>query len=169
MSDPRRILFVCLGNICRSPAAEGVFARLATEAGLPRVGVSWDSCGTAGWHAGNLPDPRMIAAAARRDIALTHRARQFRPEDFQNFDLILTMDEDNRRTVLALAPSDAARAKVVPLARYLRRHDHAFIPDPYYDGPEAFEQVLDLLHDACGTLVVELRAAMAPRSGPNPR
>lgn len=157
MSKPRRILFVCLGNICRSPAAEAVFAKRATQAGLAERGVSWDSCGTGGWHIGKPADPRMRRAAESRGYALTHLARRFSREDFEKFDLILTMDEQNRREVCALAPDDSARDKVRPMASYLRRHDDAFIPDPYYEGPEAFDRVLDLLEDACGALVDELR------------
>ena len=153
---PRRILFVCLGNICRSPAAEGVFAKLATEAGLAKAGVTWDSCGTGGWHAGELADPRMRAAAKRRGYELTHNARQLRPEDFADFDLIVTMDEDNFSRVRKLAPDRAAQAKLSPMAHWLKKHEAGRIPDPYYDGPEAFEHVLDLLEDACAGLIAAL-------------
>jgi len=150
---PRRILFVCLGNICRSPAAEGVFAKLATEAGLAARGVTWDSCGTGGWHAGELADPRMRDAAKRRGYDLTHRARRIRAEDFEDFDLLVTMDEANFADVRRLAPDRRATAKLSPMAHWLRKHPETRIPDPYDDGPEAFEQVLDLLEDACAGLV----------------
>lgn len=156
-SKPRKILFVCLGNICRSPAAEGIFAKFATDAGLVGQGVTWDSCGTGGWHAGDLPDPRMIEAAAKRGYALTHRARKITPEDFMNFDLILTMDNANHEDLCRIAPNYAVVFKIKPLADYLRVMASPIIPDPYYDGPDAFELVLDLLEDACRTLVDELR------------
>lgn len=161
-SAPRRILFVCLGNICRSPAAEGVFARLATAAGLDKRGVSWDSCGVSGWHAGDLPDSRMIAAAAARGIHLTHRARKLRPEDFQEFDLILTMDAANYGDVCAHAPNEAAKAKVRPIVDWLRSMEAPFVPDPYYENAEAFEYVLDLLEDACAALTEEIAAKLPP-------
>ena len=161
-SAPRRILFVCLGNICRSPAAEGVFAKLATQAGLHKRGVSWDSCGTAGWHSGDLADPRMIAAAAKRGIDLTHLARKLRPEDFREFDLLLTMDDANYSDVCAHAPEPALKAKVRPMVDYLRSMEAAFVPDPYYDKADAFEYVLDLLEDACAGLVEELGKSLPP-------
>ena len=155
-SPPRRVLFVCLGNICRSPAAEAVFARKATAAGLPERGVTWDSCGTGGWHAGNPSDSRMIAAGTRRGYEFTHRARRIRPEDFSEFDLILTMDESNYDDVVALAPSRDAAKKVCPFVEYLTRRKVRAIPDPYYGGPDGFEEVLDLLEDGCDALVAEL-------------
>lgn len=156
-TKPRRILFICLGNICRSPAAEGVFAKLATDAGLAAHGVTWDSCGTGGWHAGELADPRMRAAAKRRGYELTHRARKIRVEDFDDFDLLVTMDGDNFADVRRLAPDRKAVAKLSPMVRWLKKHEAEKIPDPYYDGAEAFEHVLDLLEDACSSLVSELK------------
>lgn len=162
---PRRILFVCLGNICRSPAAEGVFAKLATEAGLHERGFSWDSCGTGGWHEGDLPDRRMIDAAARRGVALTHRARKLRPEDFTDFDLILTMDNANYGEVCSMAPSKAVLHKVKPIVDYLRSMEASHVPDPYYADADAFEYVLDLVEDACTTLVHELKVAQKPSEG----
>ncbi len=159
-SIPRRVLFVCLGNICRSPAAEGVFAKLATAARLHERGVSWDSCGVAGWHAGDLPDSRMLEAASRRGITLTHRARKLRREDFADFDLILTMDDANYSDVCEHAPDKAMVAKVKPMADYLRSMRYAYIPDPYYGTADDFELVLDLLEDACTTLVQDLDKAL---------
>ena len=156
-SKPRKILFVCLGNICRSPAAEGIFAKYAAKAGLPDRGVSWDSCGTGGWHAGDLPDPRMIEAAAKRGFSLTHKARKITAEDFLNFDLLLTMDNANHEDLHRIAPNHDVKHKIRPLAGYLRTMSSSIIPDPYYDGPDAFEHVLALLEDACTTLVDELK------------
>ena len=156
---PRRILFVCLGNICRSPAAEGVFAKLATKAGLHERGFSWDSCGTGGWHEGDLPDKRMIDAAAKRGITLTHRARKLTEADFSDFDLILTMDSANYGEVCSMAPNKAVLYKVKPIVDYLRSMESSHVPDPYYLDADAFEYVLDLVEDACTTLVAELKAA----------
>ena len=154
-AEPCRVLFVCLGNICRSPAAEGVFRHLAAKESLPEAAVC-DSCGTAGWHTGNLADARMRAAAERRGYALTRRARALRAEDFERFDLILTMDEENLANVLERCPRNEWRSKVKPFAAYCRESRPGFIPDPYYGGAEGFEQVLDLLEEGCAALIAEL-------------
>jgi protein-tyrosine phosphatase len=153
-----RVLFVCLGNICRSPAAEGVFRHQLLEAGLDdRVVV--DSAGTGGWHVGNLPDRRMRAAAAQRGIDLDSRARQLEPADLSRFDLVLTMDADNLAAVehLARRSGAAATAQIKPLVAYCRRLQADAVPDPYYGGEQGFEHVLDLLEDACGGLLEELQ------------
>ncbi|MDR2982720.1 MAG: low molecular weight phosphotyrosine protein phosphatase [Puniceicoccales bacterium] len=155
-ASPRRILFVCLGNICRSPAAEGVFRKMAAAAGLKAAAEACDSCGTAGWHAGTLPDSRMRATAARRGYSLVHRARQLKKADFVNFDLILTMDDDNWENARAVCPDQALLEKVKPFASYCRKSQPADIPDPYYGGPEGFEHVLDLLEEGCGELIAGL-------------
>lgn len=155
-----RILFVCLGNICRSPAAEGVFVHLLAQQGLSDRFVV-DSAGTGGWHVGHPADARMRAAAAHRGIDLTSRARQIDLADLHSFDHILTMDAANLAAVQALArgagnPADQAR--IAALTAYCRRHSGAHeVPDPYYGGPQGFEQVLDLLEDACTGLLEELR------------
>lgn len=155
---PTRILFVCLGNICRSPAAEGVFLhRLAAEGLEDRFVV--DSAGTGGWHVGKPADSRMRAAAARRGIALPSRARQLDLADLTAFDRILTMDADNlaqvRALVSQLGPTPGL-ARIEPMVRHCRRFRADEVPDPYYGGAEGFEQVLDLLEDACGGLLEEL-------------
>ncbi len=158
MSDARRVLFVCLGNICRSPAAEGVFLHLLARAGLERRYLV-DSAGTAGWHVGKPADPRMVAAAGRRGIQLPSRARRLVPADLARFDHILTMDDDNLAKVEALARHHAggeSRAVVEPLVRYCRRLTASEVPDPYYGGEEGFERVLDLLDDACEGLLIAL-------------
>jgi protein-tyrosine phosphatase len=160
MSPDQRVLFVCLGNICRSPAAEGVFRHHLSQAGLSdRVLV--DSAGTAGWHVGKPADPRMRAAAARRGLELTSRARQLELGDFSRFDHILTMDDDNLEAVQKLAARASAsglnqRAEVEPLMRYCRLHKVREVPDPYYGGNQGFEHVLDLLDDACAGLLAAL-------------
>jgi len=156
----RRVLFVCLGNICRSPAAEGVFRHHLSRAGLSDS-VLVDSAGTGGWHVGKPADSRMRAAAARRGLELTSRARQLEASDLGRFDHILTMDDDNLAAVQELARRAGAGglnqcAVVEPLVRYCRLHRVREVPDPYYGGEEGFEQVLDLLDDACTGLLEAL-------------
>jgi protein-tyrosine phosphatase len=146
-----RILFVCLGNICRSPTAEGVMRRLVREEGLEGQ-IEIDSAGTGGWHVGAPPDARATEAARRRGTDLTGAARRFTVADFDRFDLILAMDADNRRELLALAPDDEARAKV----RMFRAGD-LDVPDPYYGGDDGFEEVLDLVEEAARELLAEIR------------
>jgi len=142
------VLFVCMGNICRSPAGEGVMRALVAKAGLSdRVEIG--SAGTIGLHAGELPDVRMRAAAARRGYELKSRARQITRADLDRYDLILTMDGDNHRNVLALAGTDAQRARVRPFVGFCGKHADTSVPDPYYGGDEGFEHVLDLLEDGC--------------------
>jgi protein-tyrosine phosphatase len=146
-----RILFVCLGNICRSPTAEGVMRRLVRDEGLEDR-IELDSAGTGGWHVGAPPDARATEAAARRGTELSGAARRFDPRDFDRFDLIVAMDAENRRDLLALAPDDAARAKV----RMFRAGD-LDVPDPYYGGEDGFEDVLDLVEEAARDLLAEVR------------
>jgi protein-tyrosine phosphatase len=147
-----RILFVCMGNICRSPTAEGVMRRLIADAGLDDV-VEVDSAGTGGWHAGEPPDARATTAARRRGVTLEGGARQVRPEDFDRFDLIVAMDRENLRELRALAPDDGAREKLRLLV------EDQDVPDPYYGGDRGFETVLDMVGAACRDLLDELRAA----------
>jgi protein-tyrosine phosphatase len=153
-----RILFVCMGNICRSPTAEGVMRRLLRDAGLD---VEVESAGTGGWHVGEPPDERAAAAAARRGVTLEGAARQIAPEDFRRFDLLVALDRANLRELLALAPDEEAAEKV----RLLREFDPATagggdldVPDPYYGGDRGFETVLDQVEAACRGLLDELRA-----------
>ena len=152
-----KLLFVCLGNICRSPAAEGVFLHLLNERGLnDRFLV--DSAGTGGWHVGNPADRRMQAAASRRGIQLPSRARQISLDDLSTFDLVLTMDDDNLMAVQALAKEAGSRAtaSIKPMLSYARNFSETEVPDPYYGGDTGFEHVLDLLEDACSNLLDEL-------------
>ena len=152
-----RLLFVCMGNICRSPTAEGVMRHLLREGGLEEE-IQIDSAGTGGWHAGNPPDRRATAAARARGIVLEGAARQVRPSDFEDFDLLLAADRENLADLRAVAPDEEARAKV----RLLRSFDPAShgdldVPDPYYGGPDGFEEVLDLVEAACRGLLSEVR------------
>ena len=144
-----RILFVCMGNICRSPTAEGVMRRLIADAGLD---VEVDSAGTGGWHAGEPPDERATLAAQRRGVTLEGAARQVRPSDFRRFDMLIAMDRSNLGELLALAPDEEAAAKVRLLV------PDADVPDPYYGGDRGFENVLDMVEAACRQLLEELRA-----------
>jgi protein-tyrosine phosphatase len=151
------VLFVCLGNICRSPAAEGVFLHLLNERGLSDRFVV-DSAGTGGWHTGNPADQRMQAAAARRGIQLPSRARQISLDDLSDFDLVLTMDDANLTAVQGLAREAGRRATatVRPMLSYAQSFSETEVPDPYYGGEAGFEHVLDLLEDACSNLLDEL-------------
>ncbi|WP_110641343.1 low molecular weight protein-tyrosine-phosphatase [Salinicola sp. CPA57] len=150
-----RILFVCMGNICRSPTAEGMLRKRLDEADMiTRVAV--DSCGTGAWHVGQPPDPRAIRAAAERGVDLgALRGRQLSAEDFSRFDDILVMDSDNLKHVLALKPTDS-RARVSRLLQYAGRPDDD-VPDPYFGGETGFQRVLDQLELAVDGLMVSLR------------
>lgn len=155
---PRKVgvLFVCLGNICRSPAAEGLFLHLMARDQFEGC-FAVDSAGTGAWHEGKPADRRMQEAASRRGILLPSRARQIRKADFAAFDHILTMDRRNFADVRQLAGKGPCRATIEPITRYCRRYRLEEVPDPYYGGPEGFEQVLDLLQDACEGLLASLR------------
>ncbi|MGQ4877397.1 low molecular weight protein-tyrosine-phosphatase [Billgrantia sp. LNSP4103-1] len=149
-----RVLFVCLGNICRSPTAEGVFRRELEVAGLAHR-VEIDSCGIGGWHVGETPDSRAAAAARQRGIDLSElRARQLSAEDFQRFDYLLAMDHDNLAALEAQCP-DGCRAHIGLLLDFAGHHDRA-VPDPYYGGERGFEEVLDLIESASRGLVEEI-------------
>jgi protein-tyrosine phosphatase len=157
------VLFVCLGNICRSPTAEGVMRELVEREGLSGS-IEVDSAGTGSWHVGSPPDSRAAAAARARGIELVGSARQVQRSDFAEFDLLLAMDEENVRNLLAIAPDAEARAKV----KLLREFDPAAVaasnlsvPDPYYGGEHGFDDVLDLVQAACEGLLAEVRVQPA--------
>jgi protein-tyrosine phosphatase len=154
-APPTRVLFVCLGNICRSPAAEGVFLELLATSGLSDAFLV-DSAGTGSWHQGQPADRRMREAAGRRGIALPSRARQIEVADLQRFDHILAMDADNLAALRRLERQVDGQARIRPLVQHCRRSDAEEVPDPYYGGPEGFERVLDLLEDACAGLLEDL-------------
>ncbi|MFR9649087.1 MAG: low molecular weight protein-tyrosine-phosphatase [Rikenellaceae bacterium] len=149
----QKILFVCLGNICRSAAANGVMEKMAEDRGVSHL-FEIDSAGTYAGHSGSLPDSRMRQAASRRGYNLTHRARQISVEDFDLFDRIITMDDSNYHNVCRIAPTSESVDKVERFASLVRHHDDVhYIPDPYYSGSEGFELVLDLLEDGCETIL----------------
>ena len=151
----QRILFVCLGNICRSPAAEGILRDLIIRRGLTDL-IEVDSAGTYAGHTGELPDPRMRRAASARGIELTHRARQIREADFERFDRIIVMDDYNYEDVHRLAPSREAAHKIYRMREFFTSSRYHYVPDPYYEGCEGFEIVLDLLEEGCQNLLDEL-------------
>lgn len=151
-----KILFICLGNICRSCTAEEIFRTLTIQKNMEQQFMI-DSAGLIDYHEGELPDERMRRHASRHGYHLTHHSRPITEADFSRFDLIVAMDEANRSRLLQLAPIEAAKQKIVMMASYLRHHPEAdSIPDPYYGGPEGFELVINLLEDACATLLVTL-------------
>ncbi|KAJ9177962.1 hypothetical protein P3X46_009885 [Hevea brasiliensis] len=165
-TKPFSVLFVCLGNICRSPAAEGVFTEIVKKRGLDSK-FKIDSAGTIGYHEGNPADPRMRAASKRRGIQITSISRPIRPSDFRDFDIILAMDKQNREDIIEAfnrwkfkeTLPDDAHEKVKLMCSYCKKHDETEVPDPYYGGPQGFEKVLDLLEDACESLLDSILAA----------
>jgi len=153
----KKILFVCLGNICRSPAAEGIFNQKIKERDLENFFVV-DSAGTGSWHLGNLPDKRMRATALSRGIELTSRARQIEENDLYQFDQILVMDKDNLQAVKSLTKDNMnpVNSKIKLILSYSNNSQLDEVPDPYYGGQDGFEEVLDLLNDAIDQLIDSL-------------
>ncbi|MBB4862455.1 protein-tyrosine phosphatase [Pseudomonas nitritireducens] len=153
-----KVLFVCLGNICRSPTAEGVFRHKVREAGLEER-IEIDSAGTGDWHIGKAPDARTRAAALRRGYDLSSlRARQVSVADFSRYDLVLAMDHANLRDLKSLRGSSGK----AELDLFLRRYDLEVdeVPDPYYGGEDGFEQVLDLVERGCDGLLTEVKGRL---------
>ncbi len=155
----KRLLFVCLGNICRSPAAEGIFLHKIKTRGLEEC-FFIDSAGTGAWHVGQKADARMRAAAKRRGVVLPSLARQITLLDFERFDLILTMDTDNLQAVTNMEQKVGSKAiaKVMPILSFSRQSKFLDVPDPYYGGDSGFEIVLDLLDDACEGLLESINS-----------
>ncbi|HEY9641838.1 MAG TPA: low molecular weight protein-tyrosine-phosphatase [Coleofasciculaceae cyanobacterium] len=149
---PYQLLFVCLGNICRSPSAENIMNHLIQQRQLQDQ-ISCDSAGTASYHVGNPPDRRMTAAAAKRNIILKGSARQFTRQDFEAFDLILAMDKDNYRHILSLDREGRYGDKVKLMCEFCTTYGDREVPDPYYGGEAGFDYVIDLLMDACNGLL----------------
>jgi protein-tyrosine phosphatase len=149
-----RVLFVCMGNICRSPLAQGVFQGVLRREGLEDE-VFVDSAGTGAWHVGEPPDERALSAASLRDVDISsQRARRIDPEDCQNFDYIVTMDEENYRAVAGLCRGSAV---VRPFLDFATDSPEREVPDPYYGGPEGFDYVLDLVEEASEGLLDDIR------------
>jgi protein-tyrosine phosphatase len=152
MAMNTRVLFVCMGNICRSPMAEGVFRQLIRQAGLDDV-VKVESAGTHAFHVGEGPDRRAASTAAKRGYDIADlRARRVEDSDFERFDLILAMDWDNLSLLQQMAPKKAHH-KLQLLMRFATEHESATIPDPYYGAQQGFDQALDFIEDACAGLL----------------
>lgn len=148
-----KILFVCLGNICRSPAAEGVFKHFIGERGLENE-ITCDSAGTAGYHEGEGAYPKMKKIAFKRGYNLTSISRKVRPSsDFENFDLIIGMDDQNIADLTRIAPDAKAKSKIRKMTDYCSRLRHKSVPDPYYGDSRDYELVIDILEDACEGLI----------------
>ncbi len=147
-----KILMVCLGNICRSPLAEGIMrSKLSND-------FIVDSAGTGGWHAGELPDKRSISTAKNKGLDITNqRTRQFKISDFESFDYIYVMDNSNYKDVMALAPNDEAKSKVKLILNELFTNENVDVPDPYYGGQDGFENVFDMLNEACDVIAGKLK------------
>lgn len=152
-----KVLFVCLGNICRSPAAEGIFKKMVEENNLSNRIIA-DSAGTSGYHNGELPDPRMRSHGARRGYKFNSLSRKFMISDFDDFDIILAMDDNNYHNILNMATDIESQNKVFRMADFLSNHLNDHIPDPYYSGADGFELVLDLLEDGCASLLTKIMA-----------
>lgn len=143
---------VCLGNICRSPLAEGILRSKLSEDFIV------DSAGTGGWHAGQQPDKRSISIAKNRGLDITHqRARQFKKSDFDFFDHIFVMDNSNYKDVLTLAPNEEAKSKVKLILNEIFPNENVDVPDPYYGGQDGFENVFDMLDQACEEIARKLK------------
>jgi protein-tyrosine phosphatase len=151
-----KVLFVCLGNICRSPTGEGVFRALVEREGLGDQ-ISVDSAGTAGYHVGNSPDPRSQAAAKQRGIDMSRqRARQVRADDFEKFDYLMAMDGENYSDLMRICPS-GLESRIYLMLDFGEGHDRRDVPDPYYTGGNGFEVVLDLIENASQGLLEDIR------------
>lgn len=150
--SPKSILFVCMGNICRSPMAEGVFLHILKREHRVKDFVV-DSAGTIGYHAGELPDSRMRVHAAKRGYTLESRSRKVTRQDFEKFDLIVAMDDANFDDLCDMATTIDEKNKIVRMTDYCTKHQATHIPDPYYGGERGFEYVIDLLEDACEGLL----------------
>lgn len=160
MSEPYRIAFVCLGNICRSPTADGVMQHLVREAGLAdRIVI--ESAGTADYHIGKGADPRSQAEMERRGVMLKHSARQFVATDFDRFDLVIAMDESNVANLKRIAPDDTAAAKIHRLREWDPEADGDLdVPDPYYGGDDGFVDVFDMVERSCRALLADVKTRL---------
>lgn len=156
-TPPHRVLFVCLGNICRSPAAEIIFRKLVADAGR-EAEFEIDSAGTIGHHRGAPPDPRMAGSLERQGYQVMGLARQILTADLERFDLIVTMDESNLSDVRSLDPSGKLHAKVRELVGFCTDHDDFRVPDPYYGGQRGFDHVIRLLEDGCKGILGHFKA-----------
>ena len=151
----KRVLFVCLGNICRSPVAENVFRRLVEEAGLEEE-FEIDSAGTGSWHVGESPDQRAASVARARGLELLGCARQVTTDDLATYDHVIAMDRDNLRDLERLARTSGGTARIELLRAYDPERSGDDVPDPYYGGPSGFEDVFDIVSRSCRSLLANL-------------
>jgi protein-tyrosine phosphatase len=165
MASPLRILFVCMGNICRSPAGENVMRHMVKKARLSSA-IACDSAGTIGYHVNEKPDERMILSASKRGIQFSGRSRRFSPRDFSDFDLIIPMDHANTRDILVLAKDVDSSQKVTPFCEFVENFDAQEVPDPYYGGEAGFDHVMDLMEDGCQNLLNQMvsKYSLSPSS-----
>ncbi|ELP91028.1 low molecular weight protein-tyrosine-phosphatase, putative [Entamoeba invadens IP1] len=152
-----KILFVCLGNICRSPAADGVMKKLVKSRGLSAKYII-DSAGTAGYHSGDQPDSRMRAAGLGRGYTFDHISRQVKQSDFSNFDIIVAMDDSNYSDLMYNCPKEY-QDKIHKMVEYCKKSKDSEVPDPYYSGLKGFQKVIDMLEDGCKNLLDQLENA----------
>lgn len=156
ISKKTSLLFVCLGNICRSPAAEGIMRHMTKEHMMEDY-VDIDSAGIGSWHAGELPDRRMRSHGSAHGYDFSSRARQIKQEDMQRFDHIIVMDDENYKDVTAMARTDEQRRKISRMTDFCKHHPgHTAVPDPYYGGDRGFELVIELLEDGCKELLKQI-------------
>ena len=158
-----KVLFVCMGNICRSPAADGVMHQMVRAAGLADL-ILIDSAGTGGWHAGEAADPRMRKHAKLRGYSLDSIARQVTEADFEDFDLILVMDEQNLRDIRPFNPDGKLMHKVKLFCEFAEDRDETEVPDPYYGGEAGFEQVLDIVENGCQHLLAHIQGRLGHKA-----
>lgn len=150
------ILFVCLGNICRSPAAEGILRQLADKDDA-NMELTVQSCGLGSWHVGNLPDIRMQEAAKRRGVVLSNRAQQFQPHFLDSFDYILAADHEILKELYRFADTSEKKNKIHLMTAFSNSYKDQEVPDPYYEGDLGFELVLDILEDSCQGLLKHIK------------